>query len=107
MTGCCCPGNCRRDYGLNKSFKIEYILEAFFRTGFQAPRSVDQTNFLTFFFFFTYLQKTGWCGMLEPNGEARGPCAVRAQARWPAVEEESGLEWGGVGHRAGSERQCL
>ena len=47
-----CPGNCRWDYGLSKSFKIELILEAFFSTGFQAPRSIDQAKFLSFFFFF-------------------------------------------------------
>lgn len=47
-----CPGNYRWDYGLSKSFKIELILGAFFKTGFQAPRSVDQASFLRFFFFF-------------------------------------------------------
>lgn len=38
-----CPGNCRRDYGLNKSLEIKHILEAFFRTGFETPESVKPT----------------------------------------------------------------
>jgi hypothetical protein len=32
-----CPGNYRRNYGLNKSLQIGHILEAFFKTGLE-PR---------------------------------------------------------------------
>lgn len=55
-----CPGNYRWDYGLSKSFKIELILGAFFKTGFRAPRSVDQASFLRFFFFFFKLFTENW-----------------------------------------------
>lgn len=99
MTGCCCPGNCRRDYGLNKSFKIEYILEAFFRTGFQAPRSVDQTNFLTFFFFLPIYRKLDGVVCLNQMEKPEAPVLFELRPGGPLSRRSPA--WNGEGWGTG------
>lgn len=82
---------------MSKSFKIELILEAFFSTGFQAPRSIDQAKFLRFFFFFKAIYRELGGGRFEPNvRKARETRTVPAWASRPAVRKESCLGWSGV-----------